>query len=116
MPNLKTLRNAIRAAQLADEPAALKRLTKAHAPDLKTREEARQRAVGMVSAIRDEGNPGLMEVFLAEYGLSTDEGIALMCLAEALLRVPDPETIDALIEDKIEKGMPDKTDDDLSDT
>ena len=42
-----------------------------------------------------------MEVFLAEYGLSTDEGVALMCLAEALLRVPDTETIDALIEDKI---------------
>jgi RHH-type proline utilization regulon transcriptional repressor/proline dehydrogenase/delta 1-pyrroline-5-carboxylate dehydrogenase len=42
-----------------------------------------------------------MEVFLAEYGLSTDEGIALMCLAEALLRVPDAETMDALIEDKI---------------
>ena len=42
-----------------------------------------------------------MEVFLAEYGLSTDEGVALMCLAEALLRVPDSETIDDLIEDKI---------------
>jgi len=42
-----------------------------------------------------------MEVFLAEYGLSTDEGVALMCLAEALLRVPDAETMDALIEDKI---------------
>ena len=42
-----------------------------------------------------------MEAFLAEYGLSTEEGIALMCLAEALLRVPDAATIDALIEDKI---------------
>jgi RHH-type proline utilization regulon transcriptional repressor/proline dehydrogenase/delta 1-pyrroline-5-carboxylate dehydrogenase len=42
-----------------------------------------------------------MEVFLAEYGLSTEEGVALMCLAEALLRVPDAETVDALIEDKI---------------
>ncbi|MBW7921630.1 MAG: bifunctional proline dehydrogenase/L-glutamate gamma-semialdehyde dehydrogenase PutA [Rubellimicrobium sp.] len=55
----------------------------------------------LVRAIRAESHPGLMEVFLAEYGLSTDEGIALMCLAEALLRVPDAETIDALIEDKI---------------
>ncbi|WP_127115114.1 bifunctional proline dehydrogenase/L-glutamate gamma-semialdehyde dehydrogenase PutA [Shimia sediminis] len=58
-------------------------------------------AADLVRAIRDTTNPGLMEVFLAEYGLSTDEGIALMCLAEALLRVPDAETIDALIEDKI---------------
>ena len=55
----------------------------------------------LVRRIRGATKPGLMEVFLAEYGLSTDEGIALMCLAEALLRVPDAETMDALIEDKI---------------
>ena len=42
-----------------------------------------------------------MEVFLSAYGLSTKEGVALMCLAEALLRVPDNETIDELIRDKI---------------
>jgi len=56
---------------------------------------------GLVQRIREGSDPGLMEVFLAEYGLSTDEGVALMCLAEALLRVPDADTIDALIEDKI---------------
>ncbi|MEI2807846.1 MAG: bifunctional proline dehydrogenase/L-glutamate gamma-semialdehyde dehydrogenase PutA [Albidovulum sp.] len=56
---------------------------------------------GLVRQIRADVRPGLMEVFLAEYGLSTEEGIALMCLAEALLRVPDAETMDALIEDKI---------------
>ena len=55
----------------------------------------------LVTQIRGSAKPGLMEVFLAEYGLSTDEGIALMCLAEALLRVPDAPTMDALIEDKI---------------
>ncbi len=55
----------------------------------------------LVTQIRSSAKPGLMEVFLAEYGLSTDEGIALMCLAEALLRVPDAPTMDALIEDKI---------------
>ncbi|KPQ07998.1 MAG: bifunctional proline dehydrogenase / delta 1-pyrroline-5-carboxylate dehydrogenase PutA [Rhodobacteraceae bacterium HLUCCA12] len=58
-------------------------------------------AADLVRDIRISARPGLMEVFLAEYGLSTDEGIALMCLAEALLRVPDPLTVDALIEDKI---------------
>ncbi|MEL7099950.1 MAG: bifunctional proline dehydrogenase/L-glutamate gamma-semialdehyde dehydrogenase PutA [Pseudomonadota bacterium] len=58
-------------------------------------------AADLVRRIRAQGTPGLMEQFLGEYGLSTDEGIALMCLAEALLRVPDPATIDALIEDKI---------------
>ncbi len=60
-----------------------------------------ENAAGIVQQIRSESDPGLMEVFLAEYGLSTDEGIALMCLAEALLRVPDAETMDDLIEDKI---------------
>ncbi len=59
------------------------------------------RGADLVRAIRSSARPGLMEVFLAEYGLSTDEGIALMCLAEALLRVPDAPTMDALIEDKI---------------
>ena len=58
-------------------------------------------AADLVRRIRASAKPGLMEVFLAEYGLSTEEGIALMCLAEALLRVPDAETMDALIEDKI---------------
>ncbi len=58
-------------------------------------------ATRLVRSIRSDANPGLMDVFLAEYGLSTNEGVALMCLAEALLRVPDSTTIDALIEDKI---------------
>ena len=58
-------------------------------------------AAALVRDIRGHSAPGMMEVFLAEYGLSTEEGVALMCLAEALLRVPDADTIDALIEDKI---------------
>lgn len=58
-------------------------------------------AARLVSAIRTNATPSLMDVFLAEYGLSTDEGVSLMCLAEALLRVPDGDTINALIEDKI---------------
>ncbi|SHI62692.1 bifunctional proline dehydrogenase/L-glutamate gamma-semialdehyde dehydrogenase PutA [Wenxinia saemankumensis] len=97
----RSIRDTIDAAYLGPEADALARLT-ARA-DLSP--EAR-RAIGRAGAdyvrrIRAHADPGLMEVFLAEYGLSTDEGIALMCLAEALLRVPDAETIDALIEDKI---------------
>jgi len=60
-----------------------------------------ERAAGMVRDVRKSGDPGMMEAFLAEYGLSTKEGVALMSLAEALLRVPDSETIDDLIQDKI---------------
>ncbi|SIT02263.1 L-proline dehydrogenase /delta-1-pyrroline-5-carboxylate dehydrogenase [Roseivivax lentus] len=55
-----------------------------------------------VDRVRKETSPSMMEAFLAEYGLSTEEGVGLMCLAEALLRVPDAETIDDLIHDKIE--------------
>ena len=61
-------------------------------------------AADLVAEIRSSARPGLMEVFLAEYGLSTKEGVAMMCLAEALLRVPDAPSIDALIEDKIGRG------------
>ena len=73
----------------------------AHAPDASLRAEASRRARELVAHLRDDARPGLMETFLSEYGLSTEEGVALMCLAEALLRVPDEDTIDALIEDKI---------------
>ena len=42
-----------------------------------------------------------LDAFLLKFGLSTDEGIALMCMAEALLRIPDNETRDILIRDKL---------------
>jgi len=61
----------------------------------------KDRAIELVQRIRDDSSPGMMELFLGEYGLSSEEGVALMCLAEALLRVPDGATMDALIEDKI---------------
>lgn len=71
--------------------------------DLSTAERARIEAHGahLVRNLRTHAKPAIMELFLAEYGLSSDEGVALMCLAEALLRVPDAKTIDKLIKDKI---------------
>ena len=47
---------------------------------------------------------GGIDAFLTEYGLSTDEGVILMCLAEALLRIPDAATADDFIDDKIASG------------
>lgn len=47
---------------------------------------------------------GLVQNLLQEYSLSTEEGVALMCLAEALLRVPDQATRDALVKDKVQLG------------
>ena len=50
------------------------------------------------------GRAGLVQGLLQEYALSSQEGVALMCLAEALLRIPDAETRNALIRDKISQG------------
>lgn len=69
-------------------------------PDIAAQVEARAR--GLVHAARAAHRPGAdVTDFLAEYGLGTAEGVALLCLAEALLRIPDAATADALIEDRI---------------
>ncbi len=86
---------------LKPETTVIKHLLASSQIDLETRKRIQTRAVDLVKRIRNDSSPGMMELFLGEYGLSSDEGIALMCLAEALLRVPDGETMDALIEDKI---------------
>lgn len=101
MNELSASRKQMSELHLAEDGAVLERLTAKFQPDPGQRRAIATRAQSLVEAIRADAAPGLMEVFLAEYGLSTDEGIALMCLAEALLRVPDAETIDDLIEDKI---------------
>jgi RHH-type proline utilization regulon transcriptional repressor/proline dehydrogenase/delta 1-pyrroline-5-carboxylate dehydrogenase len=64
-----------------------------------------RRAGGLIEAIRGRtGGLGGIEDFLHAYSLSTKEGLALMVLAEALLRVPDAATADRLIEDKLAAG------------
>ncbi|PYE87094.1 bifunctional proline dehydrogenase/L-glutamate gamma-semialdehyde dehydrogenase PutA [Phyllobacterium leguminum] len=64
-----------------------------------------ERAGGYIASIRAQASGiGGVEDFLREYGLSTREGLALMVLAEALLRVPDAATQDKLIEDKLKQG------------
>ena len=94
-------RRAIDTATYAPEAEVLALLIEQANLDEAARAAIVAKAEDLVRQIRGNSKPGLMEGFLAEYGLSTDEGVALMCLAEALLRVPDAETIDALIEDKI---------------
>ncbi|WP_254275238.1 bifunctional proline dehydrogenase/L-glutamate gamma-semialdehyde dehydrogenase PutA [Halomonas sp. 3H] len=95
-------RARIRARYSADEAKVLDELV----GQLRLSEEERRRVADAgakyVERVRKEKKPSMMESFLAEYGLSTAEGVGLMCLAEALLRVPDAETIDDLIHDKIE--------------
>ncbi|RVU85872.1 bifunctional proline dehydrogenase/L-glutamate gamma-semialdehyde dehydrogenase PutA [Leucothrix sargassi] len=101
MNDLNVLRSNIRANELASEQLVLDSLMQSEELSTDLRASIVTRATQLVEDIRAAEKPGLMEAFLAEYGLSTDEGVALMCLAEALLRVPDADTMDALIEDKI---------------
>ena len=95
------LREAIRAHYLPDEAEAVRYLASQTGLSPEQRQRISAEAAQLVRDLRAEGGHGTMESFLNEYGLSSKEGIALMCLAEALLRVPDAETIDELIQDKI---------------
>jgi RHH-type proline utilization regulon transcriptional repressor/proline dehydrogenase/delta 1-pyrroline-5-carboxylate dehydrogenase len=87
-----------------DEPLAARFLAEAASPpDAEARIDAR--ASALIAAIRSRGGGfGGIEDFLHAYSISTKEGLALMVLAEALLRVPDAATADRLIEDKLSAG------------
>ena len=99
--NSQNPRQLVDAHSYTPEQAVLNHLIGVANLDTSIRDRISDLAIQLVKQIRAFDQPGLMEVFLAEYGLSTKEGVALMCLAEALLRVPDAVTIDTLIEDKI---------------
>ncbi len=99
--DLDQTRNAIRRAGSASEESIVSQMIAATGLSPAARARIVAEAEDMVTRLRADPSPSLMESFLAEYGLSTDEGVALMCLAEAYLRVPDAPTLDALIRDKI---------------
>ena len=103
-PNLQECRKKIRNYYLADEAAVVRELMVRAALPKAERDVICQNAAELIRQVRSDSSPTMMEKFLGEYGLSTKEGVALMCMAEALLRVPDTTTIDALIEDKITSG------------
>ncbi len=99
------LRAAITAATRRAEPECVVRLlSDAAMPDaLAGRTQALART--LVTTLRAKGTRGAVEGLVREYDLSSQEGVALMCLAEALLRIPDRATRDALIRDKIAAGI-----------
>jgi len=94
-------RQAVRNLYSQDEASIVEILKNQTKLSQTERQNIAQRGAAYIDRVRAETDPSMMEAFLAEYGLSTKEGVALMGLAEALLRVPDAETIDDLIEDKI---------------
>ena len=87
---------------LADESDAVRRLLgQARLPKRDARKINRA-AIKLVEGMRrNRQNVGGLDAFMSEYDLSSAEGVVLMCLAEALLRIPDAETADRLIADKL---------------
>ena len=104
------------ASSLADARGALRRLHRAPEPEVlapllcdaalagDSRSRVEKRAREMLAELRGAQSRGWVNQFLQEYRLNTQEGVALLSLAEAFLRVPDPETADSLIADKLGEG------------
>ena len=89
-------------SKFADERQALAAALASRPLSQQDREAVRAEAEALVRAARTSAQrQGVVESFLQEFSLSTREGLALMCLAEALLRTPDEETRDRLIAEKI---------------
>ncbi|MFZ2005980.1 MAG: bifunctional proline dehydrogenase/L-glutamate gamma-semialdehyde dehydrogenase PutA [Stellaceae bacterium] len=96
------LRAAIAEANRRDEAKADALILTAAKLSPEADRRIRETAHRLVARVREQGPArGGIDAFLHEYRLSTPEGVALMCLAEALLRIPDSDTIDRLIRDKI---------------
>jgi RHH-type transcriptional regulator, proline utilization regulon repressor / proline dehydrogenase / delta 1-pyrroline-5-carboxylate dehydrogenase len=100
MPAKSLDRTALRQAYRMEEGACIAERLQQAAPASAVHAEASPLAVQLVEGARKRKASGL-DAFLQQFGLDTQEGIALMCLAEALLRVPDARTADALIRDTI---------------
>jgi len=106
-PSLRSpspLRDAIIAACRRSEGECLASLLPAATFDADTRRAIASTARWLAVALRERPTTGIVAALVQEYALSSREGVALMCLAEALLRIPDAATRDALIRDKLGGG------------
>jgi len=87
---------------LADEESLVRELSDIANPGDAAREKILGTAAQLVRAVRKRtAKEGGIDAFLQQYDLSSEEGVLLMCIAEALLRIPDAATADRLIADKI---------------
>ena len=94
-------RKSMAALHRASEPDVLKPLLERAASTPDSRERTLGHALGLLADLRAAQGKGWVNRFLQEYRLNSSEGVALLSLAEAFLRVPDPETADLLIADKL---------------
>src|SRR5690348_5087413 len=102
---LDPLRAAINELFLADETKCVDALLAQAKVDDKARAEIQTRAKTLVEAVhKNRQHKGGIEEFMRQYDLSSQEGMVLMCLAEAFLRIPDADTADKLTRDKMVNG------------
>lgn len=99
--SLDSARAAVRPLHRKPEPEVLAPLVVAAQVDGRKRAAIIKQARGLLADLRTAQTDSWVNQFLQEYRLGTDEGTALLSLAEAFLRVPDPETADLLIADKL---------------
>jgi len=93
---------AIAANYAVDETRYLNELIPLARSDASEHRAVTETATGLIRKVRDQNDAvHMIDALLQEYSLDTQEGILLMCLAEALMRIPDRYTADALIEDKL---------------
>jgi len=86
----------------ADETKLVRRLAQQAAVDGPDRSAIETTALDLIESMRRERlNKSGLDAFMQQYDLSSHEGVVLMCLAEALLRIPDADTIDAMIADRL---------------
>lgn len=96
------LRRAITQAYLKDERSLVQSLITQAELDATQSSAIAERAYQLISNTRRQTHSsGGIEALLREYDLTTQEGVALMCMAEALLRIPDPATADQLIKERL---------------
>ncbi|WP_339769105.1 bifunctional proline dehydrogenase/L-glutamate gamma-semialdehyde dehydrogenase PutA [uncultured Paraglaciecola sp.] len=103
---LQSIRQAIRTNTYLDEAQSVEYMLNINPVSEDAQNSVHATALLFVQQCR--ANPdkqGLFAAFLQEYSLSSQEGVVLMCLAEALLRVPDRDTVDCLIAEKIHMGQ-----------
>ena len=101
---LSQRRHAIAPLYRLDEAAALRALAQTARLSPEARDRVFAQASDLLAQLRAPGRAGWIDQFLREYSLSSQEGAALLGLAEAYLRVPDAGTADALIRDKLTRG------------
>ncbi len=102
LPAPAPLRAAITAAWLRDEATHVRALLEQARLDPTRQAEVDALAADLVGRVRARAHDqGAIEAFMRQYDLGSEEGVLLMCVAEALLRIPDQETADKLIRDKL---------------